>query len=129
MRTENIHPSGRFGPLARLDKGLLGCGNGQARSGRRQYLQRNAYTVSFGGNLIGLPYHLSIRIAVLSQSRAKSEFVLRMHATENKNGFKLQGDFGRIYQRVAAYNSKHKEKHFRCMQHPVNKQVFVIRDR
>jgi hypothetical protein len=50
--------------------------------------------------------------AVLSQGRAKSEFALRMDATENGIGFKIQGDFGRIYQRVAAYNSKHKEKHF-----------------
>jgi hypothetical protein len=67
--------------------------------------------------------------AVLSQGRAKSEFALRLDTTENGSGFKMQGDFGRIYQRVAAYNSKHKEKHFRCMQHPVNKNVFVIRDR
>jgi hypothetical protein len=66
---------------------------------------------------------------VFNQSRAKSEFALRMDVTENGSGFKIQGDFGRIYQRVAAYNSKHKEKHFRCMQHPVNKDVFVIRDR
>jgi hypothetical protein len=67
--------------------------------------------------------------AVLSQGRAKSEFVLRMDTTQSGSGFKIQGDFGRIYQRVAAYNSKHKEKHFRCMQHPVNKNIFVIRDR
>jgi hypothetical protein len=66
---------------------------------------------------------------VLSQGRAKSEFALRMDTTQSGSGFKIQGDFGRIYQRVAAYNSKHKEKHFRCMQHPVNKNVFVIRDR
>lgn len=67
--------------------------------------------------------------AALSQGRAKSEFGLRMDTTQNGSGFKTQGDFRRIYQRVAAYNSKHKEKHFRCMQHPVNKNIFVIRDR
>jgi hypothetical protein len=67
--------------------------------------------------------------AVLSQGRAKSEFALRMDTTQSGSGFKIQGDFGRIYQRVAAYNLKHKEKHFRCMQHPVSKNIFVIRDR
>jgi hypothetical protein len=66
---------------------------------------------------------------VLNQSRAKSEFALRMDTTQSGSGFKIQGDFRRIYQRVAAYNSQHKEKHFRCMQNPVNKNVFVIRDR
>jgi hypothetical protein len=64
---------------------------------------------------------------VLNQSRRKSEFALRLDTTENGSGFKIQGDFGRIYQRVAAYNSKH--KHFRCMRNPVNDAVFVIRNK
>ena len=41
---------------------LLGCGNGQGVTGVWQYLQRNAYAVTFCGNLNGSPYQLAFLI-------------------------------------------------------------------
>ena len=48
---------------------LLGCGNGQGVRRIWQYLQRNAYAVTFSRNLNGVPDLISARIVERNGSR------------------------------------------------------------